>query len=357
MKIKVAICTTDIPYSERLTNYFQTHYYDKFAWNIFTEESYLLTYLSTNDTDIVLIGREMESIIDKLPGGNDGEKTWAYLVEDIDDEMPSDIHQIKKYSRADKIYRDLLEVYSHKTNIHYKNAALVNNKTEIYAFVSAAGGTGTSTIASAVAENYAKFENVLYINFETIGASHLVFSGNEEKGFDEVIFALKSRRKALALKIASSVSRDKNGVYFFKESRNVLDIMDLTQDDLKELLMVIQEMREYDKIILDVGNGLGEKEIASMIYAGRIVAVMEDSTISEEKLEKYMATLQVIEMQRKVDICTKMIVFYNKIFKQTQLPEQKCQVRVAGGFPKIENGTYDAVVERLAGMEIIHNMK
>ena len=136
-----------------------------------------------------------------------------------------------------------------------------------------------------------------------------------------------------------------------------MDIIDLTQEDLKELLTVIQQMKEYDKIILDIGSGLQEKEIAAMTYAGRVVVVMDDSNVSEKKLEKYMAALQAVEKQRKIDICTKMIIFYNKLMKQMQYPRQQRQIRVAGGFPKIENGTYTGIIERLAGMEIIHNVK
>lgn len=357
MKIKVAICTTDICYSEKITHYFQTHYYDRFIWDVVTEESFLIDYFNTNDADIVLIGEEIKIAIDEIRSKENDEKIWAYLVEDIQKETSADIHKIAKYSRADKIYRDLLELYSHKTNVRYRNAAIVNDKTEIYAFVSAAGGTGTSTVAVAMAQNYAKLEKVLYINLENIGASSLVFHGEGKAGFEEIIFALKSRRKALSIKLASMVSRDNSGVYFFEESKNGLDVMELVQNDLKELLMVIQSMGEYDKVILDVGNSLGEKDISALIYAGKVVVVIENSDISDIKLEKYIQSLRVIENQKKADICTKMILFYNKVFRQTALPEQKCGVRVAGSYPKIENGTYAGVIERLSELEVSHNVK
>lgn len=355
MKIKIAICTSDVQYSEKIVHYFDAHYYDKFTWNIFTEISYLVDFLCGNDVDIVLAGREMADSAGAAAAKDEGGRIWAYLVEDEDDKLPEGSCQIKKYARADRIYRDLLEVYSHRTSINYRNEAGANNQTDIYTFVSAAGGVGTSTIACAMALNYARFEKVLYISLENTSALQLSLEGENKAGFDEVLFALKSRRKALELKLASAVSRDKRGVYFFEECRNALDMMELSKEDLKELLTALGQSREYDKVILDAGNGLGEKEIAAMTCAGRVVAVLDESEVSTAKFARYTDTLQLIEEQQKADICSKMILFYNKVIKQENLPAQLCQVRVAGGFPRIENGTYEGIIGRIARMEMIHN--
>lgn len=357
MKINIAMCTTDIQYSKKVMHYFQVHYYDKFVWNIFTEASYLVDFCKNNDVDVLLLGYEMKSEVDLHSLGKKGECILAYMVEDSLIEEIKDIYQLEKYSRADKIYRDLLELYSHKANIHFRNSAVVNDKTEVYAFVSPAGGCGTSTIASAMAQNYAKFEKVLYVNLETTGGYGLIYNNVGNAGFDEVIFAIKSRRNALELKLASSVSRADNGVFFFSESASALDVMDLTMDDIKEFLVSIQQSKEYDKVILDVGNALGTKEIAALTYANRIVAIIDDTEITKKKLQRYISTLQIIEQKNKADICSKMILFFNKILKHTQLPEQILNIRVGGGFPKIENGTYSGVIDKISGMEIISNVK
>lgn len=355
MKIKVAICTSDVQYSEKLVHYFEAHYYDKFTWNIFTELSFLVEFLQENEVDIVLAGREMADLIKRVDAKDKSERIWACLTEDEDEELPDGSSRIKKYARADRIYRELLDLYSQRTNIHYRSESVVNSQTDIYAFVSPAGGVGTSTIACAMARSYARFEKVLYISLENTGAMQLAFEGENKAGLDEVIFALKSRRKALELKLASAVSRDKSGVYFLEECRNPLDVMELSGEELKELLGTLGKIREYDKVILDAGNGLGEKEIAAMTCAGRIVAILDESQVSASKFARYIDTLQLVEKKQKADICSKMVLFYNKILKQENLPEQLHQARVAGGFPRIENGTYEGVIGRIAGMEMIHN--
>jgi Flp pilus assembly CpaE family ATPase len=358
MKIRIALYTKDTEYSERITRYFQANYYDKFSWNVFTESSYLVDFLGKKAADIVLAGKELSDSVEKMFGGKkeSGEAIWAYLTEDMEEEVPSGMYQIEKYARADKIYRELLNLYSHKETIHYRSESMVDDKTEIYAFVSAAGGNGASTIACAMAQGCAGLEKVLYINLENIGVPEVIFREEEQDGFDEILFALKSRRKVLELKLASVVSRDERGVYFFKESKSALDVMELKQGEIKELLMAIRQTREYDKVILDVGNGWGEKELAAMTYAGRVAVVIEDTEIAEKKLARYIDALQAVEKRDQIDICSKMVLVYNKVSKQKALPEQLGQIRVAARFPKIENGTYDGVTGKLAEMEMIHNI-
>lgn len=357
MKIRVAICTIDVHYSERVSFYFQKHYYDKFSWNIFSDFSYLTEFVEKQSADIILIGKEMEQPAIELVEKENDESVWMILVDDEDDMVSDGFLKLRKYARVDRIYRDLLEAYSGKEHIHYRSAAIVNDKTAIYAFIAASGGVGTSTLASAVAKYYARLEKVLYINLENIGIVQPAFASEKRTGMDEIIYTLKSRRKALELKLESAVSRDKSGVYFFEVSENPLDMISLTAEDMKELLVAVQQTKEYDKVILDVGNGLGEKDLACMTFAGRIVVTLEDDELSRGKLERYLKVLQAVEGMRKVDICSKMLLAFNKILKQQELPNSLFQVRVAGGFPKIENGTYDGVISRLASMEMIHNLK
>lgn len=358
MRIRVAICTQDVRYSEKLVKYFQKYYYDKFVWNVFTEFSYLVRFFQENDADIVLIDEKMQGEAEAAAAENARKDcVWACLADDPDGEGPAGLAQLRRYSRGDRIYRDLLELYSHKMNAHFQSETMLDDKTSIYVFASASGGAGVSTLACAVAQHFAKYEKVLYIDMENIGVTGPVFGEGSETGFDDVLFALKSRRSVLELKLSSAVSRGENGVYFFKVCENVPDIMELTGEDLKELLSAIRRMREYDKVILDVGNGLGDKEIAAMAYAGRTVIVMENGGIAPDKFARYLKTIRMFEEGRKTDICSKFVVFYNRILQQARLPEQVDGVKVMGGIPRLENGSYREVIDRIAGMEVLQNIR
>lgn len=350
MKIRIALCTTDTQYEKRLTQYFQVHYYDKFVWNIFTQTEYLEEFLKSEGADIVLLDEEVKS----QPGTEKWKKTgdyiFAWLVEELQEGEKEE--QILKYAKGDAIYRELLELYSKKKTIRFQNTAAVSGKTEICAFISPAGGVGTSTIACAAAIHAAALEKVLYLNLETISASGLVFKEEGQKGFDELLFAMKSRRKALELKLVSTARQDKSGVCFFENTKNILDMLELTEGDLKELLSAIEQTKEYDKVFLDVGNGLGEKEVAAMMYANRLNLIIDDSENTGIKLDRYLDTLHMLEEKNQADITSKIQIFYNKVMKQQTLPEQLSDLRVSGAFPKIENGTYEGITGKIAGLEI-----
>lgn len=355
MKIRIAICTSDVKYSERLVRYFQSHYYDKFNWNIFTDFSFLIEFLEQNNADIVLIGKEMEKSVQENISERD-DRLWAYLVEDKEDDVLFSFDKIEKYVQADVIYRQLLELYSHISNAHYHNMTMVSEKTEIYAFVSPCGGSGTSTMAYAMAKHFAKYEKVLYLNLEDFGVTDLVYEA-EDGGFDEILFALKSRRRILELKLVGNVKKDSSGVYFFTVSRNALDMKEISKTELGELLTGIQNLHEYEKVILDVGNGFEEKEIAAMGYANRNILVMEEKEIAQKKLEKYLKAIETVEEQTKTDMCSKMVILFNKITKTQSLPEQLHRIRVLGGFPRLENGTYIGIINRIAEMELFQKIK
>lgn len=356
MKIKVSVCSDDTLYCEKLVNYFNSHYYDKFQWNVYTQSVYLQQIFQSDTADLILVGEEMKSELQKLDEALEDGQLWAYLVEN-DDGQEEGKWYLKKYRRADCIYRDLLDLYAKKEHAHYENISIVSGKTTFIAFVSAGGGIGASTIACAAAKAFSHMEKVLYLNLENLGSCELAFSGEGKSGFDELVYAIKSRRNTLGLKIESSVSRDGMGAYYFKECTNPMDLQTLSQEDIKGLLKAIEASKAYDKVIIDLGNGLQDKEIMAMSMANRVAMITDFSEMAAVKLQRYIKYAQTMEEIRKVDIISKMQIYFNRTLKNMQLPEQVSQIRVGGAFPLIENGNFAGIVDKIAKMELLQNIK
>ena len=355
MKIKIFICSEDRLYCEKMVNYFDAHYYDKFQWNVCTQLQYMRRMVQTDKVDIILIGEEMkeefwESDWKLLEG-----KLWAYLTENEGGQKDGEWH-FRKYRRADEIYRDLLDFYATKEHIQYENLSIISSKTTFITFVSVSGGNGASTIACAAAKACSQMEKVLYLNLEAIGSSMLSFSGENKAGFDELIYAIKSRRNALGLKLESSVSIDETGTYYFQECANPMDMQLLSAEDIKELMRAIEASGVYDKVVIDLGNGLGDKELMVMSMANRVVMITDHSEIAERKIQRYLKFIQTVEETREVDIISKMCIYFNKTLKGTRMPEQLFQIRVCGSFPMIENGNYAGIVERISKMELLQEL-
>lgn len=355
MKIKVSVCSEDAMYCEKLVNYFNSHYYDKFQWSVYTESAYLQQIFQSDAADLILVGQEMEGELESLEETLKTNQLWAYLTNCENREAGR--RYLEKYRRADRIYKDLLDLYAQKEHVRYENMSIVSGKTTYIAFVSAGGGIGASTIACAAAKAFSQMEQVLYLNLEELGSCELSFEGDVKPGMDELVYAIKSRRNTLELKIESSVSRDKGGTYYFKECTNPMDLQTLSAEEIKELLKAIETSRVYDTVIIDLGNGLQDKEIVAMAMANRVVMVTEDSEIAESKLKRYLSFIQTVEEIRKVDILSKMRIYYNRTLKGRQLPEQISQIRVGGVFPQIENGDFTGIIDKIAKMELLQSIR
>lgn len=355
MKIRVFICSEDKIYCEKLVNYFNAHYYDKFQWDICTQLQYMRQAVRKDKTDIVLIGEELREELWESDRGLLEGKLWAYLRDNESGQNDGELY-FKKYRRADEIYRDLLDFYAKKEHINYENLSIIGSKTTFIAFVSAGGGNGASTIACAAAKACSQMEKVLYLDLKEIGSGRLSFMGENKAGFDELIYAIKSRRNILELKLESSVSRDEAGTYYFQECTNPMDMQSLSAEDIRELMRVIGKTGVYDKVMIDQGNGLGDKEMMVMSMANRVAVITDRSEAAEYKLQRYLRFIHTAEETRHVDIVSKMCIYYNKIIKGMGLPEQVSQIRVGGSFPMIENGNYAGIVDRLSKMELLQEL-
>lgn len=355
MKIRVFICSEDTLYCEKLVNYFNSHYYDKFQWNVYTQSAYLQQIFQSDMVDIILVGEEMKEEIRKLDESLLGSQLWVYLTEQIY-EQEEGVRYLSKYCRADQIYRDLLDLYARKEHVRYENLSIVSGKTTFIAFVSASGGVGASTIACAAAKALSQMEKVLYLNLEDLGSCKLSFPGEGKPGLDELVYAIKSRRNTLELKIESSVSRNGAGSYYFRECGNPMDLKTLSPEEVGELLKAIEALKVYDKVIIDLGNGLQDKELTVMSMANRVVMLMDKSEIADVKLQRYLKFVQTAEEIQKIDIISKMCIYFNKTLKSVKLPEQMMQIKVGGVFPLIENGDYLGIIDKIAQMELLRGI-
>ena len=136
-----------------------------------------------------------------------------------------------------------------------------------------------------------------------------------------------------------------------------MDLQTLSAEDIRELLRAIEVSGVYDKVIIDLGNGLHDKEITVMSMVANIIVIMDPGEIAELKLKRYLEYMQAVEEVKQMDIISKMSVYYNKTMKSRQLPEQVQGIRTGGTFPLIENGTYAGIIDKIAAMELLQTIK
>lgn len=212
MRIKLVIGEQDKRYLSMLTMFMEQNHMDQVEVQAFSKPELFLKNVSETTPDVVLVDESFEVNIDEIKGSS----VVAYLCDAVSnaDERRNGIRCIEKFKKPDLIFKDLLNLYAERGGTLEISGN--NDGTEFIMVTGFSGGTGASTFAAALAHKSALMDKkVLYLNLERLGMSSVFFDGEGTYNFDEVIYALKSQKTSLALKLQSAVRKDSSGVYYY----------------------------------------------------------------------------------------------------------------------------------------------
>lgn len=328
MRIRLAIYDPNIEFMTRISKIFQQKYADKIELSIFTNEDTLYQNLKEVHTDMVLFDRSVKFRMEMLPEGI----TAGYLSDIADVEEIEGFPAICKYQKAETIYKMILGLYAENSS----DVKLKNNggDIKIILFTSAQGGSGTSTVAAAYALRRAeeKKKKVFYLNLEKLGDSGLYFGGEGKQSFSDVIFALKSRKGNLLMKMESVTERDPSGVDFFCSCRNAYDMFELTDGEVEALLQGFQQSSGYEELVIDLSGELTDRIVMLMKdYADKIIYVEDADAAGEGKFQRFCEAICVMEQRRRCNILNKIRLLYNRHSANQSIAYKKSAVPVIGG--------------------------
>lgn len=252
MKIKIAILERDKSYLTRVVSTFGARYSEKLEIYSFTDQEVALGSLNSAKIDVLLASDSFDIDITKLPN----RCAFSYLVDSVGIDLLNGQRAICKFQKADLIYKQIISVYSEKAST-ITGFKMTDNECKVILFCSASGGAGSSTMAAACAVHLAQKEKkVMYLNLEKFGSADVFFSGQGQFDMSDIIFALKSKKTNLPLKLESCVKQDTRGVYFYSQAKIALDMLELNTEDILRLISELKLMGEYDYIIVDIDFGI-----------------------------------------------------------------------------------------------------
>lgn len=352
MRMKLVICTTDENYASRFVDYFNVHYGDKIELSQFTDYSLVKEFVQTKNIDICLLGAEF---VEDETNIEVGKAVPIILTEEKDEDF--EVKTIFKYQKAEFIYKELLNVLADRKTGVKMFRRRDPGQARSYAFCSPSGGSGATTAAIAYAMNLAKTKSVLYLDLQQFSNSGVALKGEGNGKFDDVIFALKSKRSNLAMKLESVVRTSKEKVCFYECCDNPLDMQELTADEIKMLLEEILSSGVYQEVIIDIDNCLRPIEIAVMEQVDSIVCVAGGNDENEMKFAKYHRCLELIEKRNQKELVDKMVVFYNKFSNKTSRDITNGLAPVVGGIPRFEGVQMAGIAGRAAVMDVFEDLK
>lgn len=348
MKIKLAILEKDQSYLNRIVTAFSTKYADKFEIYSFTEPEIALQTLKDIKIDVFVANDTFDIDLSKLPL----RCGFAYFVDSAGIDMLNDRRAICKYQKADLIYKQILSIYSENAE-NIIGLKISDDECKIITFASPSCGTGCSSLAAACAIYYARQnKKTLYLNLEKFSSQDIFFSAEGQFGMSDVIFALKSKKANLSMKLESCVKQDKTGVYFYSQSKTALDMLEMTYDDMMRLISELKLTGSYDYIIIDKDFSLDNDSVKIYKQTHALVWSGDGSEISNAKISRAYEAISIREQHEDVALTNRICLIYNKFSNKTGKAVGDIGIKNIGGAPVYVHASTKQVVDQLAQMDV-----
>lgn len=348
MKIKLAILEKDQGYLNRIVSVFGTKYADKFQIYSFTDPEVAMSALETAKIEVMVASDAFDIDFNKLPK----RCGFAYFVDSLDIESLNGQSAICKFQKADLIYKQILSIYSENAG-NVSGLKFGDDNSKIIIFEPVSGGVGASSLAASCAVRFAsKGKKTLYLNLEKFGSSLSFFKADGQFDMSDIIFALKSKKANLSMKLESCVKQAENGVYFYDQSKIALDMMELTTDDIVRLISELCLTGSYDYIIIDTDFSIDREALNVCRKAHAIVWVGDGSEISNTKLFRAFNALNTIEQNADSPIPNRLVLIYNKFSNKTGKVMDEVGIKNIGGAPRYEHATTAQVIGQLSAMDM-----
>ena len=352
MKIKLALLDQDQNYLNRIVSAFSMKYADKFEIYSFTSCETAIAIIDKARIDVLVASDAFDLDLSLLPK----RCGFAYFVNSPDVDTYKDQRAICKFQKADLIYKQILSIYSEKAG-SISGLKLGDDSTKIVIFNSISGGTGASSMAAAYATCLAtQGKKTLYLNLEKFGSSDLFFAGEGQFDMSDIIFALKSKKTNLSLKLESCVKQNPKGVYFYSQSKIALDMLELNCDEIIRLVSELKLTGSYDYIIFDSDFSMDKEWMRVYKQAHCIVWVGDGSEVSNSKVIRAYTALATAEKNADAPLTNRILLIYNKFSNKTGKGIGDVDLKAIGGAPRFEHATTGQVIEQLSKMDMLNKI-
>lgn len=308
MVIRIAIADEDIEYINRIINILER--YDNLDILAYTDTDALENAIRTKKIDILLFGSSIIS---------------PYMLEDRDfipvvlwdeengSQEVMQYRKIYKYQRISKIYQQILEIYAEISGDSGEMQG--QNKAAIVAFYSPVGGAGKTTLALAAATKYARQgKRTIYLNLENMASDDCYLPETEGHGISEVAASLEDNINH-TLKIQSLLQTKRENLFYLNHFDSPNDFAELSAEEEKQLIEVIQKTGLFDVIIIDMQTVTDEKSKIVFELADRIALIEKPDEMAEKKLHRFYGQAYIMnEYGRKM---VRILNFYTGHEKNT----------------------------------------
>lgn len=329
LRLKLAVLDSDGIYLERLGRYLLKYYADRIEGHMFSDSSDALDAVKEERYDIFLVSGDH-----RKEAGIMKDITRTIILADTGDiKEYNGICAVSRYQKAGALISGILDIYSDMISESLSVGGRKNKKSKLTLFLSGHDGAGASMMCAAHSE-YLTSENkkTLYLNLKQTGITADIFDDPAPDGsITDVIFALKSKKSGISVKLESLLRKSAEGVYFYRKCLNCLDYAELKPEELDVLLE--QAGGIFDNISAVCDFDLSEKFIHLLEKADEIIMVTTDDDKTSEYYKRKKEILKDIAKRRLIKI-PELYVIVNKSLQEASRNDDE---QILGRIPEYFN--------------------
>lgn len=346
IKIKLGIADSNRLYLDRFTKLIERKYKNQIEIYSFSDPEAVPQAVKDNKINVLMVSQDMDISSDSIAEFC----MFSYLSDSAQIDTYNGQKTICKYRRIELIYRQILGLYSEKLADKVRYRVTNKKRSHISLFMSVCEGAGATTAAAAFAERLADSgKKTLFLNLKQFRDTKNIFSASGEGSFTDVIFAVKSRKVNMTLKLESIVKQSVSGVYFYDTCTNPLDQTEMKESELRLLIDELSGSFGYDNIVIVSDFFFTDKLAMLLEYSSDIIIVSGDSRMSKDQLLQRTGAIEKLEKRKQISISDKLGLIFNKT---KYVKTFSTDIPVLGIHPELETADEREIVRSFAASEI-----
>lgn len=312
-RMKIILADPDNIYVDRVADYINTEYSSRIKLVVCTRLSLLEHYLrnSFDDFDFLLVHPDFHTPDNQLY------KNIKFIVELTDDMnrtlTAENNSRLYKYQPGDRLVKELLKIYSEKTE-KLPGAGGIRN-TKVISVFSPAGGVGKTSVALALAASLSQSRmEVLFLGMESFNTVPSVIETSGQEGFTKVLLTLHENPQLISVRVEINKIRDRDNMFHILEPPDCFfELSELEKEQLALFLTKIKQACKYDVVVIDTDSSLSNNLITLLNNSDRTVMVGTPEEMCRYKIEAFVNRFRMLEDVGNESILNKTVLMMNKV--------------------------------------------
>ncbi len=204
------------------------------------------------------------------------------------------LQNINKYQRADRVMKELLEIYVEIASVQLPRLA-VDNNTKFIGIYSPVRRCLQTTFALTMGQMLAADKSTLYLNFEHYAGIMELLPDVQTRDMADLLYFLNAENDKFRLRMQTMVQQ-KGKLDYIPPMKSGQNLLTVTVNEWLQLLQKITELNEYEYVILDLSESMqGLFDILRICT--KVFTLTQEDHIAQSKIIQYEQVLALYEYE------------------------------------------------------------